>query len=118
MDRAGVDAWVARYVEAWASNDAGAVGALVSDDAEYLTGPLDEPWRGREAIVAGWLDHRDEPGTWRVEHVSTHVTGDTAFVESRISYPAEGVRYANLSVLSLDGAGRATRFVEWWMKAR
>ena len=56
--------WVAGYVAAWESNDPEQIGALFTDDAVYLTAPDVEPRRGREAIVAGWLEDLDEPGTW------------------------------------------------------
>ncbi|HWL33579.1 MAG TPA: hypothetical protein VNP89_08230 [Gaiellaceae bacterium] len=55
--------WVASYERAWASNDAGEIGALFTDDALYLTAPFRDPWRGRQQIVDGWLDRKDEPGT-------------------------------------------------------
>ena len=56
--------WVAGYIAAWESNDPAQIGALFTDDAVYLTSPDAEPRRGRDAIVAGWLEDLDEPGTW------------------------------------------------------
>jgi ketosteroid isomerase-like protein len=118
MERTAVDAWVSRYVEAWRSNDPEAIGALFTDDAEYRTGPFDDPWRGRAEIVEAWLERKDEPGSWRFEIVGVHVAGDTAFVEGRAHYPDDGQRFANLWQLELDDGGRATRYVEWWMEPR
>jgi len=81
VDRAAVDAWVRSYVEAWRSNDPQAIGNLFTDDAEYLTGPFDEPWRGRAAIVEGWLARSDEAGSWTFEVSSVDVADGVAFVE-------------------------------------
>ena len=79
-DRAAVDEWVRRYVHAWGTNDPREIGELFTDEAEYFTAPHREPWRGREAIVAGWLDRRDPPDTWTFEHEVVGVDGDTGFV--------------------------------------
>ena len=54
--------WLDDYVAAWRSYDADAIGALFSDDAEYRYQPVGrEPVSGRAAIVASWLDERDDP---------------------------------------------------------
>jgi uncharacterized protein (TIGR02246 family) len=118
VDRAAVDAWVRSYVEAWRSNDPQAIGNLFTDDAEYLTGPFDEPWRGRAAIVEGWLARSDEAGSWTFEVSSVDVADGVAFVEGRADYPEDGLRFANLWRIELDARGRATRYVEWWMEPR
>jgi uncharacterized protein (TIGR02246 family) len=118
MDRAAVDEWVARYLQAWRSNDPVAIANLFAEHAEYLTGPFDEPWRGRQAIVEGWLARPDEPGSWTFEVLATHVAEDAAFVEGRAGYPSEGLRFANLWEIRLDERGQATRYVEWWMEPR
>ena len=75
------------YERAWNSNDPAEIGALFADDARYLTAPFDEPRAGREAIVAGWLEDRDEPGDFAFEWQPlletpelTVVTGTTAYV--------------------------------------
>ena len=118
MDRTAVDDWVSRYLEAWRSNDPEAIGNLFAVDAEYRTGPFDEPWRGRRGIVEGWLGRKDEAGSWTFEVTAVHVAADTAFVEGRADYPDDGRRFANLWQVDLDDAGRATRYVEWWMEPR
>ena len=75
--------WVAGYVAAWKSNDPDEVGALFTDDAVYLTAPDVEPRRGREAIVAGWLDDLDEPGTWTFDWEILHEHDDFVLVRGR-----------------------------------
>jgi uncharacterized protein (TIGR02246 family) len=109
-------AWMDRYVQAWHSNDPADVAALFSHDAVYLTAPYRAPWRGREAIVAGWLEHKDEAGTWEFEWEPVIVADGLAIVQGRTTYledPPE--RYSNLWVVRLGGDGRCSEFTEWWM---
>ncbi len=112
MASRGAD-WVADYVSAWQSNDPSEIGALFSDDAVYLTSPDDEPRRGHDEIVAGWLEDLDEPGSWSFDWEIIHETPDVAFVQGRTDYPAQKIFYLNLWVVRLDDEGRATEFTEW-----
>jgi ketosteroid isomerase-like protein len=113
MASAGTD-WVAQYVAAWESNDPEQIGALFSDDAVYLTAPDAEPRRGREQIVAGWLEDRDEPGTWSFDWKILHEDEGFVVVQGRTEYPAEK-DYLNLWIIQLDADGRATEYTEWYM---
>jgi uncharacterized protein (TIGR02246 family) len=109
-----VDAWVDGYVQAWNSNDPADIGALFTEDAEYYTAPFREPWRGREQIVAGWLDRKDEPGEARFEWRPLVVTDELVIVEGTTTYPEE--TFSNLWVIRLEAAGRCREFTEWWME--
>ena len=51
-----VTAWIDNYRAAWSSNDAAQVAALFAEDAAYFPEPFATPWRGRDEIVAKWLD--------------------------------------------------------------
>ena len=102
------------YVRAWNSNDPAEIGALFTDDAEYFTAPFRSPWRGRGAIVAGWLEHKDEPGETTFEWQRVAVTDDVVVVRGTTTYPDE--TFSNLWVIQLDSAGRCRRFTEWWMQ--
>lgn len=106
--------WMAGYLRAWRGNDADEIGALFTDDAVYLTAPDAEPRRGREAIVAGWLDDADAPGEWTFDWWVLHEGSDVAFVEGRTEYPAER-DYLNLWVVRFADDGRATEFTEWYL---
>jgi ketosteroid isomerase-like protein len=110
-----VQAWCDAYVEAWRSYDTAAIGALFSADASYAYHPYDEPLRGREAIVAGWLGDRDEPGSWEGSYAPLLIDGDRAIVTGETRY-SDGKRYSNLWVLRFDDDGRCREFVEWFMK--
>ena len=106
--------WTQAYVEAWTSNDAQQIGALFSEDARYLTSPDAEPRIGRAAIVAGWLEDLDEPGSWSFEWWIVREDDGFAAIEGRTRYPAER-DYLNLWIVRLDAEGRATEFTEWYM---
>lgn len=113
MASAGAE-WVTAYVAAWESNDPGQIASLFTDDAVYLTSPDSEPRRGRDAIVAGWLEDRDDPGTWTFEWKVLHEHDGFVVVQGRTEYPAEK-DYLNLWIIRLAEDGRATEFTEWYM---
>ncbi|MFI7601039.1 nuclear transport factor 2 family protein [Actinoplanes sp. NPDC049681] len=112
-----VTAWVQKYRVAWESNDPADVADLFAEDATYFTEPWADPWRGREAIVAGWLEHRDAPGTTTFEWHPLIVTDDLAIIEATTHYTTAPPRtYSNMWVLRLDQSGQARQFTEWYMK--
>jgi ketosteroid isomerase-like protein len=120
VDRDGVAAWLAAYVDAWRSYDAAAIGELFSRDATYRYHPWDEPVRGRAAIVADWLTDQDPPGSWRAEYEPLVVDGDVAVATGRSRYVASGDaparEYWNCWVLRFDADGRCADFTEWYMR--
>jgi ketosteroid isomerase-like protein len=125
MDQPDVARWLSEYVEAWKSSDPAAIGKLFSEDALYRYHPWDEPTpshvRGRDAIVASWLEHKDAPGSWTAEYrpwlvrderavavgVSRYLAADGSTVESE---------YRNVFLLVFDDAGRCREFSEIYMK--
>jgi uncharacterized protein (TIGR02246 family) len=78
VTRDDVNAWLERYVAAWKSNDGAQIGDLFSEDCRYRYWPGDEPLVGREAIVASWLSHEDEPGTFDASYSCWALEGDRA----------------------------------------
>lgn len=115
--------WVEGYEKAWASNDEGDIRALFREDAEYRTEPWSQPWSGADAIVAGWLEARDEPGDYTFEWDVIGVDGDRTFVQGRTVYRADETGaderdYSNLWVIDLDPDGRARSFTEWYSRRR
>jgi hypothetical protein len=107
-------AWIEGYVRAWNSNDPAAIGALFTDDAEYHTEPYRPPARGREAIVAWWLENRDEPGETSFTWEPLVVTDDLAVVTGTTTYPDRV--FSNLWVIRLTPEGTCWQFTEWWME--
>jgi ketosteroid isomerase-like protein len=108
-----VTAWIEKYRAAWTSNDPEQVAGLFAEDAAYFPEPFAPPWRGRDEIVAKWLERKDEAGTWSFEWHPLIVTDDLAIIEGETGYPDR--RYSNLWVLRLDNSGQARQFTEWWM---
>ena len=116
-----VQQWLNRYMAAWQSYDPGAIADLFSEDATYRYHPWDdEPLAGRDAIVANWLDNRDEPGSWTAWYRPYAVEGSLASVigESRYTNPDGTLRdlYYNHWTLRFDDDGRCADFVEYYME--
>jgi hypothetical protein len=113
-------AWLDNYVAAWKSYDPRAIGDLFSENAEYLYGPYGEPVRGREAIVANWLEYRDKPNTYEAHYSPVAVEGNVAVANGRSRYTHEDgsfrTEYDNIFVIHFDDEGRCTRFCEWFME--
>lgn len=116
MDRSDVARWVDRYVEAWRTNDPAQIGALFTDDAAYYTAPFREPWRGRDGIVAGWLDRQESPDSWTFTSEVQAVADSLGFVRGVTTYSEPPVVYSNLWVIRLEPDGRCSEFTEWWME--
>ena len=121
MTHDDVQLWLDRYVAAWTTYDPAAIGDLFAEDATYRYHPWDdEPVTGREAIVANWLENRDEPGTWDAHYDAWAVEGEraTAIGESRYRNPDGSFRtlYYNLWALRFDDHGRCVDFVEYFME--
>jgi ketosteroid isomerase-like protein len=121
MERARVAAWLDAYRLAWQSYDRQAIGDLFSEDASYYYHPYDEPVRGRESIVASWLEQPDASGTYTGQYESIAVDSDVAVASGRSRYfEADGstirVEFDNLFVMRFDADGRCSEFREWYMQ--
>ena len=123
MDRAGFQTWLDRYVDAWRTYDREAIGELFSVDAAYRYHPQDAPVRGRDAIVADWLESPDAAGSWRCRYTAYAVDGDRAVMEGLTEYFAEDREtidrtFYNVWLCAFDGEGRCTEFTEYYMEPR
>ena len=124
MDEATVERWLSRYVEAWRSGDPHGIGDLFSEDAVYRYHPWDEPRpsheRGRDAIVASWIEHRDPPGSWTADYQPWLVGGDRAVATGTTRYLAgDGSvesEFHNVFFVEFDDEGRCRAFAEVYMK--
>ena len=101
-------------MEAWRTYEPESIASLFTEDATYAYQPWAEPLRGREAIVADWLNDPDSPGSWEASYRPLLVDGEVAVVTGETSYES-GKVYANMFVVHFDGSGRCRRFVEWYM---
>ena len=124
LDRAAFQGWLDRYVEAWKSYDPEQIAALFSEDAEYRYHPKDHPVRGRDAIVADWLEDRDDPGTYDGHYEAVAIDAENEnHVASGWSryFEADGTlrdEYWNIYLCQFDDEGRCTSFTEWWIQSR
>jgi hypothetical protein len=112
-----VQRWLEAYVDAWRTYDPSAIGALFAEDATYAYHPYDEGEevvRGREAIVADWLEERDEPGSWEASYRPLVIERQRAVAEGTTSYTNDDF-FWNLWTLRFDEENRCTEFVEWFM---
>jgi SnoaL-like domain len=113
VDIDSVRSWTERYIAAWRSNDAADIAALFTPDGIYRTGPFDAPRVGREAIVSGWLEDKDEPGDWTFTY-EVIATDPIGVVEGRTAY-SDG-EYGNIWLIDLDDTGAVARaFTEYYM---
>jgi hypothetical protein len=121
LTRPTVAAWLDAYSQAWKSYNPEQIGALFSEDAEYLYGPYHEPIMGSDAIVQSWLQNRDSEGTYEGKYMPMLIEGNTAVANGRSTYyEADGKTFLrefdNIFILSFDDDGRCIRFCEWWME--
>jgi len=128
MTHDDVQAWLDRYIAAWATYDPDAVGDLFSEDVRYRYHPSDAGFVGREAIVRAWLEpsgdasSRDEPGTWEAHYEPFVVGGDRAVAVGYSRYFEDATKstirttYDNAYLLEFDAAGRCRSFTEFFVE--
>jgi hypothetical protein len=122
-----VERWIAAHDAAWRANDPRAIGDLFSVDGVYHLGPFEGPWRGmdgpfrgREAIVAGWLAGADTTERFSATEKVLAIVGWRAVVERVITYlgadgrPVE--RYGCVWLLDFDADGRCREYQERFVK--
>ena len=118
MTRDDVQRWLDAYVEAWRTYDPAAIGDLFSADVRYRYQPYREPVVGRDALVADWLEDRDEAGSWEAHYETYAVDGDRAVAVGESRYlEADGslqTLFYNCWLLRFDADGRCADFVEYW----
>lgn len=109
--------WIADYVRAWESNDPAEIAVLFTEDATtYQPTPMSDPRVGRDEIVAGWLNRKDEASTWTFESEVVAVDGDLAVIRGTTRYVEPYPTFENIWLVSLDDGGMARSFIEYWMK--
>jgi ketosteroid isomerase-like protein len=120
VDEQAVAAWLDGYSHAWGTYDPDEIGALFSEDAVYFFEPFDDPARGRDAIVAAWLEDRDEAGTYESSYRPLLVAGDQAVARGSSRYlntnGSVRAEFDNLFLLRFDADGRCAEYREWYME--
>ncbi|MFZ0013324.1 MAG: nuclear transport factor 2 family protein [Acidimicrobiia bacterium] len=117
-----VQEWLDDYLEAWSSNDPARIGALFTEDAVYSYRPWrseEHTARGREAIVAGWLENPDDPADWEAEYAPYAVDGAKAVAVGWTRYEPIGEHpgrtYHNAFLLRFGDEGRCSEFAEFYL---
>ena len=111
-------AWVNEYLRAWESNDPEHIGSLFTEGSNYFTAPWREPWHGRTAIVEGWLERKDPPGTWSFEYEVVATEGNQGVVRGVTRYDDPDPGNVNLWLIRLNGTEPCDEFVEYWMEIK
>lgn len=113
--------WLDAYVAAWRSNDADEISGLFAEDAVYSYRPWESEEatvRGRDAIVASWMESPDDPGTWDAEYRPYVVEGNRAVAVGWSRYQATDDKperlFHNAYLLEFDEEGRCSSFHEFY----
>jgi hypothetical protein len=109
-----VQQWLSAYLAAWRGYDPDQIAALFAEEATYAYQPWAEPLRGRDAIVADWLEDPDPPGSWEASYRPLSVEDNRATATGQTRY-ADGKTYWNLFVMAFNDDRQCTDFVEWYM---
>lgn len=122
-----VAGWLEAHDAAWRTADRDAIADLFSEDAVYHLGPFEESWRGlagpfrgRDAIAAGWLAGGIEGEHFLVESEILALDRQRAVINRRITYlEADGSvesRWDTCWVVDFDEAGRCSEYREWYVE--
>ncbi len=75
---------------------------------------------GREAIVAGWLEEPDEPGSWTAEYRPWAIDGKRGVAVGVSRYlSSDGAvdrEYHNVFLCEFDEDGRCSSFTEHYLR--
>ena len=122
MTHADLQDWLDRYIAAWRANERAPIEALFTDDAVYRYRPYGgeaHASTGRDAIVGGWLENTDPPGSWSAEYRPFAVEGDRAVATGWSRYAATATEpertYHNVFLMRFDANGRCADFTELYM---
>lgn len=127
VTRDAVERWLGAHDAAWRAADRAEIADLFSEGAVYHLGPFDESWRGlagpfrgRDAIAAGWLAGGIEGEQFQIESEILAIEGRRAVVRRRITYFAEHgaveSRWDTCWVLDFDDTGRCVEYREWYVE--
>jgi ketosteroid isomerase-like protein len=123
VDRQKFQAWLDGYVEAWKTYDEAKIGALFADNVEYRYHPIDEPLKGRAAVVSNWLESKDDAGTYDAKYEVVAIDGDTYVAKGQSDYfdgPGGPLRdqFFNVYICGFNERDECTSFTEYWIQNR
>ena len=118
LTSAALEAWLARYEEAWEQRDPDRAAALFTENAPYHEMPFEAPKAGRRGIREYWAtvtaDQRDVDFSSSVVAVNgqTGVARWSAKLKSASS--GVNVELNGVFVLTFDDSGLCSELREWW----
>jgi uncharacterized protein (TIGR02246 family) len=115
---AAVEAWLARYEEAWEQRDPALAAALFTEDAAYHEMPFDAPKAGRAGIRDYWATvTADQRNVDFNAHVVA-VNGRTAVARwsASLNSASSGARVEldGVFILAFADSGLCSELREWW----
>jgi hypothetical protein len=115
---ARLEAWLARYGQAWESRDADLAAGLFGAEASYQETPYDAPMAGRGAIGDYWRRVTDDQRDVAFRGRPIAVSGDTGIAEwgatFRTASTGATIELNGVFVLAFDATGLCTSLREWW----
>lgn len=118
LTKAAVEAWLARYGEAWEQRDPARAAALFTENAPYHEMPFDAPKAGRSGIREYWATVTADQRNVRFESQVLAVEGRTgvAHWSASLSSASSGARVEldGVFVLTFDGDALCSELREWW----
>jgi ketosteroid isomerase-like protein len=113
-----LEAWLARYEQAWEQRDPAQAAALFTDDAPYHEMPFDAPKAGRAGIRDYWTTVTADQRNIDFESRVIAVNGQTGVARwsASLSSAASGARIEldGVFVLQFDQSGLCSELREWW----
>jgi uncharacterized protein (TIGR02246 family) len=116
---AAVEAWLARYEEAWEQRDSARAAALFTENAAYHEMPFDAPKAGRAGIRDYWATVTADQRDVDFKSQLVAVNGETAIARwsATLKSASSGMRVEldGIFVLTFEGSGLlCSELREWW----
>ena len=109
--------WLDAFGDAWKSNDPADIGALVTEQTEWHSGPFTEIFRDRQTLVDHWISTVNTHGPVETEYEILAVDGDTGISRYRASYgmhKTARVHGDGIFIIRLNDEGQCVEFHEWY----
>jgi hypothetical protein len=118
LTAAALEAWLARYKNAWEQRDPAQAAALFTAEAPYHETPFDAPKAGGTGIRDYWAtvtaDQRDVD--FKAHVVAVNGQTGIARWSARLTSASSGtkVELDGVFILRFDGSGLCSELREWW----
>jgi ketosteroid isomerase-like protein len=118
LTTASLEAWLARYEQAWEQRDPAQAAALFTENAPYHEMPFDAPKGGRAGIRDYWATVTADQRNVDFKSQVVAVNGQTGVARwsASLTSAASGARVEldGVFVLKFDSSGLCSELREWW----